>query len=146
MGTRREGRELAVQVLYGIDVSGAKPEEAFERAVKNFEARDDVVEFARSLVLGVLDHRDALDARIADVSENWRLDRMSPVDRNILRLSTYELLHSPDVPGDVVLNEAIEIAKNFGSEGSASFINGVLDRIASVVAQKLRRGGNEPAS
>ena len=146
MGTRREGRELAVQVLYGIDVSGAKPEEAFEHAVRNFEARDDVVVFARSLVLGVLGHRDALDARITDVSENWRLDRMSPVDRNILRLSTYELLHSPDVPGDVVLNEAIEIAKDFGSEGSASFINGVLDRIASVVAQTLRRGGNEPAS
>jgi N utilization substance protein B len=130
-GSRRKGREAALQVLYQIDLSGEVPDQAvasyFEYLTDGEEAR----EFATELVQGTCANREAIDAKIREVSRHWRLERMARVDRNVLRLATYELLYLPDVPRRVTLNEAVELAKRFGDEDSPAFVNGVLDRIAS---------------
>jgi N utilization substance protein B len=140
MGRRRKGREIAVQVLYGIDLGGDGPEGAFDRLIGDFDVEPETAEFAWSLVYGVTEHRDKMDSLIAEVSEHWRLDRMSVVDRNILRLAAYELIYRRDVPRPVVLNEAIEIAKEFGTADSAAFVNGVLDRVAAVIRERYGEG------
>jgi N utilization substance protein B len=140
MGRRRKGRELAVQVLYGIDLGGEGAEGAFDRIIGHFDVEPETVDFAQSLVRGVAEHRDKMDSLIAEVSEHWRLERMSVVDRNILRLAAYELIYRRDVPRPVVLNEAIEIAKQFGTADSAAFVNGVLDRVAAVIRERYGEG------
>ena len=131
MGARRRGREAALQILFAIDSTGAAPEVAlrdhFAFLAASVEGRD----YAAELAQGVADHSAEIDAMIRKVSEHWRLERMPRVDRNILRLSAYELMYLPDVPRRVTLNEAIELAKRYGGEGSPGFVNGVLDRIAS---------------
>jgi transcription antitermination protein NusB len=135
MGSRRKAREAAVQVLYQIDLTGEDPERALELYFEHLTATEDAREFAGELVRGCVVHRDVIDAKIRDVSRHWRLERMARVDRNILRLSTFELLFLPDVPRKVTLNEAVELAKRFGDEDSPAFVNGVLDRIASDLAK-----------
>ncbi len=131
MGSRRKGREAALQMLYQVDASGVSAEQAMRTYWATLAAADEGTEFANELVRGWAEARDAIDELIRSVSQHWRLERMSRVDRNILRLGTYELLKLVDVPRRVTLNEAVELAKRFGSEGSAGFVNGVLDRIAS---------------
>lgn len=131
MGSRRRGREAALQMLYQVDLSGVSPEQAIHSYWAYLGANREGEEFATALVRGWAAHRERIDAIIRDVSQHWRLERMARVDRNILRLATYELLELEDVPRRVTLNEAVELAKRFGSEGSAGFVNGVLDRIAS---------------
>lgn len=127
MGTRRRGRELALQMLYQHELAG----NAIETIVTSFEELQQAPaatrEFAAALARGTIDRRDEIDARLAEQADNWRLDRMAAVDRNILRLAMYELLFSPDTPPAVVIDEAVEIAKRFGSERSSQFVNGVLD-------------------
>lgn len=141
MGSRRKGREAALQMLYQMDVGGSGAEDAIraywahlgenEGSDTSADASDaGTVEFANMLVRGFATHRARIDETIRSVSHHWRLERMTRVDRNILRLATFELLELSDVPRRVTLNEAIELAKRFGSEGSAGFVNGVLDRIA----------------
>ncbi len=93
-------------------------------------------EFARRIVQGVIEHRNEIDQMIEERSEHWRLDRMTIIDRNILRMAIFELLHCDDVPPKVTLNEAIDLGKRFGSEESGSFINGILDRIQNEVIRK----------
>jgi len=93
-------------------------------------------EFAKRIVLGVMEHRQEIDRLIEERSENWRLDRMTMIDRNILRIAIFELLYCSEVPPKVTLNEAIDLGKRFGSEESGSFINGVLDRIQNEVIRK----------
>lgn len=131
MSSRRRAREAALQMLYTMDVTGASADDAIRHFWSELGESRDGEDFANLLVRGFGGARDAVDARIRDVSQHWRLERMAWVDRNILRLGTYELLHVPDVPRRVTLNEAVELAKRFGNEGSAGFVNGVLDRIAS---------------
>ncbi|MEM1415876.1 MAG: transcription antitermination factor NusB [Myxococcota bacterium] len=131
MGARRKGREAALQVLYAMDTSGAGAEDALRAFWAHLGASAEAEAFARVLVEGVAAHGERIDATIRDVSHHWRLERMTRVDRNILRLATFELLELEDVPRRVTLNEAVEMAKRFGSEGSAGFVNGVLDRIAA---------------
>ena len=94
---------------------------------------DEELGFADSLVRGVVEHRDSIDATLARASTNWKLSRMTAVDRNLLRLGTFELAHLPTVPARVVLNEAIEISKRYGTADSSAFINGILDRVAALV-------------
>ncbi len=131
-GKRTKARERAVQALYQIDVAATDLEEALARFWPSFEPVErEVREGAEELVRGVASHRREIDEAIESVSANWRLDRMARVDRNILRLAVYELTYRPDVPVKVVINEAIELGKKFGSESSGPFINGVLDKIAS---------------
>jgi N utilization substance protein B len=131
---RTRARERAVQALYQIDVAASDLDEALERFWKSFEPVErEVRDLAEEYVRGVARHRRDIDDAIEGVSANWRLDRMAKVDRNVLRLAVYELRHHPDVPMKVVLNEAIELGKKFGSESSGAFINGLLDRIAQAL-------------
>jgi N utilization substance protein B len=140
MGTRREARELALQALYQLDLSG---EDA--ALFPSHEAADeDVKTFAGELVSGVRAARERIDALIAASAEHWRLPRLSRVDLNLLRLGTYELLSCPDIPSAVTINEAIEIARRFGSEDSAAFVNGVLDAIATAVGAKAKDRAGRP--
>jgi transcription antitermination protein NusB len=131
---RRRSRRLALQVLYAADVStrgGVAPalEEVFDGVAGHFELEEGARSFAKELVCGVGARRDAIDALLATHARNWRVERMAAVDRNVLRLAAYELLQG-EVPAQVVINEAIELARDFGSERSPSFVNGVLDAIA----------------
>src|SRR5262250_933385 len=137
MAGRREAREQALQVLYQLDMAGNEPEWG------RLYGPDDVQAFTRELVDGVRANRERIDALIAGHSEHWRLPRLSRVDLNLLRLATFELLARPEIPASVTINEAIEIARRFGSEDSAAFVNGVLDAIATVVRPKSSAGPGE---
>lgn len=133
--SRRRSREAALQVLYAVDVKGrsggsrVEPEEAFERAAAHFELPEGARAFAKELCCGVAARRAELDRRLAAHSEHWRLDRMAAVDRNVLRLAAYEILHT-GTPASVVIDEAVELARRFGGERSPAFVNGVLDSLA----------------
>jgi N utilization substance protein B len=128
---RTKARERAVQALYQIDVTATDLDEALSRFWRSFEPVErEVMDLAEALVRGVAGHRRVIDATIETVSTNWRLDRMARVDRNVLRLAVHEMLNRPEVPVKVVINEAIELGKKYGSESSGAFINGVLDKIA----------------
>lgn len=132
MGERRRGRESAVQMLYQWEVGGeplGRVLDSFERLRTPSDASQD---FARRLVEGTLAHREEIDRLITAQTENWKLDRMATVDRNILRIAIYEFLFEP-TPKPVVINEALEIARRFSSEEAVEFVNGVLD----AVRQKL---------
>src|SRR5262245_4909368 len=131
MGSRRKAREDAVQMLYQIDLSGEDPLRAIELYAEYLAEGDEASEFAAELVRGCCAHRDEIDIKLREVSRHWRLERMARVDRNILRLATFELLWQPQIPRRVTLNEAVELAKRFGDEDSPAFVNGVLDKIAS---------------
>jgi N utilization substance protein B len=127
---RTKARERAIQALYQIDVAATDLDEALARFWRSFEPVEREVQLvAEQLVRGVAAQRREIDDAIEGVSTNWRLDRMAKVDRNVLRLAVYELRAS-DVPVRVVINEAIELGKKYGSESSGAFINGLLDRIA----------------
>ena len=140
---RTKARERALQALYQIDVAATGLDEALSRFWKSFEpVEKEVRELAEQLVRGVAEHRRDLDETIEGVSTHWRLDRMAKVDRNVLRLATYELVHRPDVPVRVVINEAIELGKKYGSESSGAFVNGVLDKVAQQLPPS-RRGPEE---
>jgi N utilization substance protein B len=137
-GTRRTGRAYALQLLYArdgdpaTDVTGAAAAwaEAFD-----LEIDPTAQAFARDLVAAAAEHGAQIDALIGASSKNWRIDRMSRVDRNILRLGACELVAFRDVPVKVVINEAVELAKRFGTAESSAFVNGVLDRIATAVGR-----------
>lgn len=136
---RTKARERALQALYQIDVASQGIEDALGRFWKSFEPVErEVMDLAEALVRGVAEHRRAIDDTIERISTNWRLDRMAKVDRNVLRLAVYELLRT-DVPVKVVINEAIELGKKFGSESSGAFVNGVLDRVAAELPADRRR-------
>ena len=140
MGTRREARELALQALYQVDVTG-EPDAAFWT---HFAGSEDAKCFARELVDGVRAERERFDALIGSASEHWRLPRLSRVDLNLLRLSTFELVARPEIPASVTIDEAVEIARRFGSEDSAAFVNGVLDAIATSVGAKDKEKTGQP--
>ena len=129
MGIRRKARELALQVLYQIDLTGLEAAPALELFCEHFEVSKKSMPYTRLLVQGVIDNRQELDSLIGSHAENWRPERMSVIDRNILRLALYELRYQNDVPPKVVINEAIEVAKRFGNEESGPFINGILDAV-----------------
>jgi N utilization substance protein B len=132
-GIRRRGREAALQQLYQIDVTGDESTEArdmFWLGRGDETETAELREFVDLLVGKVLTQRTKIDALIDAASKNWDVERFSKVDLALLRLSTAEILSSPEVPGEVVVNEAVEIARRFSDTKSASFINGVLDRIA----------------
>jgi N utilization substance protein B len=145
MGSRRAARELALQALYQVDLLGAGEPESRDLALfwDHFDptADPDTRAFARELVDGVRGGLQQIDGLIGGAAEHWRLPRLSRVDLNLLRLATFELIGRPEIPASVTLNEAVEIARRFGSEESAAFVNGVLDHIARQVgAPGLSRG------
>ena len=118
-------------MLYQIDVSGVSADMAVRQYWTYLGANREGEQFGNRLVIGWNEKRKEIDERIRSVSQHWRLERMSWVDRNILRLAIFELMDLEDVPRRVTLNEAVELAKRFGSENSPGFVNGVLDRIAN---------------
>jgi N utilization substance protein B len=130
MGTRRKGRELALQALYQIEITGDVSAAAVDLFLSHFEGSAQAKEFARRLVSGVVSQRVDIDRLIEQCTENWKLMRMAKVDLLILRMAAYELIFCPDIPLNVSLDEAIEMGKRFGSGDSGSFINGVLDQLA----------------
>jgi N utilization substance protein B len=130
MGIRRRGRELALQALYQIEMTGDLSPGALDRFWGYFEGSAKAKEFAGRLVSGVLANRERIDQSIGQSADNWKLTRMARVDLTILRMATYELLFCPDIPMNVSIDEAIEIGKRFGSDDSPTFINGVLDQVA----------------
>ena len=129
-GTRRKGRELALQALYQIEITNDPSVGAVELFLRHFEGTPQAKEFARRLVSGVVSQRPVIDRAIEQSTENWKLVRLAKVDLMILRMATYELMFCPDIPNAVSLDEAVEIGKRFGSADSANFINGVLDQVA----------------
>jgi N utilization substance protein B len=162
MGTRRKGRECALQILYQVevlasskqagssdaaapsnpiaDLSKAHLGQAIEQYFANFDAPEEVYDYASSLVHGTHLNLIRIDEMISRHSTKWRLERMAIVDRNVLRVATYELFFSTDLPSGVIIDEAIEIARRFGSERSAAFVNGVLDSIATDIRRPSNGG------
>jgi N utilization substance protein B len=138
MGMRRKGRELAVQALYQLEVTGDAPGADLETFWRHFEASSDARAFALALVEGVRRERPRIDRLIADAAEHWRLPRLSKVDASILRVASFELIGCADIPARVTIDEAIEIAKRFGTSESAAFVNGILDRIATLLDVKTK--------
>ena len=129
MGARRKARELAVQMLYQFDLSGNLPETIVSTFEELQKSKPNTREFATKIFHGTVAHIAKIDEMIQLQADNWRLSRMAVVDRNIIRLSVYEFLHEDDTPKLVIIDEAIEIAKKFGTEKSSQFINGILDGI-----------------
>ena len=129
LGSRRQGREAALQVLYLKDV-GREALETLPEAVWSDEPlAPQTRDFAQRLVDGVLAESAAIDALIKKYAENWDMHRMAAIDRSIMRLAAYELLHEKDTPINVIINEAVEIAKKFSTGESSKFVNGILDKI-----------------
>ncbi len=150
MGQRRKSREIALQMLYQLEMTGQPPHEVIDLYYqivsgedgKSADLAESVRPFAEQLVNGVYQHRDELDAMIIAASENWRLERMSIIDRNVLRIALFEMLYRPEIPPKVSINEAIDLGKTFGSPDSGAFINGILDRLLREV-NRIREGSPE---
>jgi N utilization substance protein B len=136
LGKRRRSREFALQVLYQLEITKQGALQAMVQLRENFSPEEGEDEFAKRIVLGVMERRQKIDRLIEERSENWRLDRITLIDRNILRIAIFELLYCGDIPPKVTLNEAIDLGKRYGSEESGSFINGILDRIQNEVIRK----------
>ncbi len=136
MGLRRTARECALQMLYEYDVGKQPVEEILETFWQMNEHPKQVREFANQLFQGSIASLREIDKTIQQHTQNWRLNRMAAVDRNILRLAVYEFLSVPETPETVVINEALEIAKKYSTHESAQFVNGILDSIKSDLLQK----------
>jgi len=130
MGTRRKSRELTLQFLYQGELAGQDNLLDFEEYCIHFQVNKKAIPYAKKLLDGVQEKGDAINQLIRKYAENWRLERMSVIDRNILRLAVYEVHYQDDVPISVAINEAVEIAKRFSTDDSAPFINGILDGVA----------------
>ncbi len=126
-------REWALQCLYQIEVGGQNGEAAASLFWEHFHPEDKASPYFYRLVSGVRAHLEELDAYISRFSEHWRLERMAYIDRSILRLALFELLHCPEVPPKVAVNEAVELGKRFSAENSGAFINGILDSFLKTV-------------
>lgn len=131
MGARTTGREAALQMLFALEANGGSAERVINQFWRETPGDPEGREYAERLVRGVAEGLEKVDGTIRKASTNWRIERMARVDRNVLRLGAWELGHIDDVPRAVILDESVELAKRFGSEDSASFVNGVLDRIAT---------------
>lgn len=139
MTLRSRAREVVLQILYQDDLNPKANALLADRFLRTRLSRNqDLIHFATSLLLGIRQKRVELDTLLTEVANNWRLERMAVTDRNVLRLGSYEMLHA-GTPGKVVINEAVELARRFGSRDSGKFVNGILDRI-------LRRSNSKSQS
>jgi N utilization substance protein B len=134
MTNRSRAREVALQLLFQRDHNPVLDRAALERFVQDRLSDPNLQTFCRTLYDGVVGHAEEIDCRLTQAAENWRLPRMAGVDRNVLRLGAFELLFSSETPAGVALNEAIELARRFGSADSPAFVNGVLDQIRRSLA------------
>jgi len=129
MGARRKARELALQMLYQFDLSANPPQQIVDTFEELQKSKPNTREFATKIFQGTIDNLAKIDEMIAAQADNWRIARMAVVDRNIIRMSIYELLEESETPKLVIIDEAIEIGKKFGTQKSSQFINGILDGI-----------------
>ena len=141
MGARRKARELALQMLFQFDMSGNPTDQIIDTFEELQKSKPNTREFAVRIFRGTVAHLPELDEMIQAQAENWRLSRMPGVDRNIIRMSVYEFLHEDDTPKLVIIDEAIEIAKRYGTDKSPQFINGILDGIL----KRYNLGGDDRA-
>ena len=132
MGARRKAREIALQMLYQMEVNPGEPREALELFWKGLSASQPVKEFVNRIVEGVHGRQEEIDKLLAKHSEHWRLDRMDMVDKSILRMGVFEIMFCDDIPVKVAMNEAVDLGKKFGAAESGAFINGILDKIGKV--------------
>lgn len=137
MGRRRQSREVALKLLYALDITRDAVKEMVRTPWAEAMMPDEIRAFTTTLVTGVIRHRNEIDAFIQECSTNWSLERIGLVERNILRFAIYELCFLPDIPPNVTINEAVEVAKKYGTEEAPAFINGILDRIKHAVEQRL---------
>lgn len=129
MRKRTQARELALQLMYQLDLRGDEILDEVNAALSPAAGDPEMLDFARELVHGCREKQSEIDRQIEEVAKNWQLKRMAAIDRNILRLATYELLYREDIPPLVTINEAIDIAKKFSTKNSGPFVNGILDNI-----------------
>lgn len=144
MGRRHLARELALKVLFELEADGGDPERSLRYHAAEARADEDVTNFARTLIEGVLEHRAEIDPRLRQASQNWELEQMAKVERTLLRIASFELWYLPSVPMKAAINESIELAKTFGGPDSGKFVNGILGRIAAE-AESQRSAGAEAA-
>lgn len=131
MRKRTLSREIALKILYATDITKEPLEESSRKFWENHEEKEDEIkEYADHLVNGVGENMERIDAVISKYAANWEIGRMASIDRNILRVASFELLFSADIPPKVAINEAIEISKKYGDKDSSKFVNGVLDKIS----------------
>ncbi|MCA9000475.1 MAG: transcription antitermination factor NusB [Planctomycetes bacterium] len=126
---RTRARELCLQFLYQVDLVGESILDDVDEFLRGEETDRDTRTYAREMILGTAKNRERIDQEIQGVAQNWEIHRMAVIDRNVLRLATYELLLRDDIPPKVAINEAIELGKRFSTSNSGSFINGILDKI-----------------
>jgi len=143
VGARRKARTVALQTLYELDCSAHQPNEALARLLKEKALPDEAANFARSLVNGVQQNKKNIDAVIRRFAPAFPVEQIAPVDRNILRLAIFEVLFDNRVPVKAAINEAVELAKSFGSETSQKFVNGVLGSVTAVYLQEKKQEANE---
>ncbi len=132
---RRRARERAMLFLFGIDFTKYKPEDAIERFWESHPSKVRVKEYAGTLIQGVCGHLTEIDKIISEALQHWSFERVGNVERAILRLAVWEIIYSPDVPRNVAINEAVELAKHFGADDAPRFVNGVLDRVKRAGAE-----------
>jgi transcription antitermination protein NusB len=138
--TRRRARELVLQALYEMDVAGHDPTEALGRLLAGYHLQDEAADFPRSLLRGVLERRAEIDAVIERTAPAWPARQLSPVDRNILRIAIREFMMDNLTPVGAAINEAVELAKKYGSENSGRFINGVLGSVSTSGGTAVQEG------
>jgi N utilization substance protein B len=143
MGKRRDGRLAAVQCLFAHDLNPKLSTEEQAAFWELHQVKGAARDFAASLIDGILAERDRLDAEITPLLENFSFDRLAAVDRNVMRLAAYELLHADDLPTPVILNEAIDVARMLGTGGSQAFVNGVLNSLAQRLRPQAAKGVNK---
>ena len=136
MGKRRSSRELALKFLYQFELNGGDLDEQIKLFLERNSSQEDVANFMKELVVSLIDKMEEIDEIIQKFSDHWILDRMTVIDRNILRMGACELLFNFSTPPKVVINEAIDIAKKYGNEDSPEFINGILDKVFNEIGQK----------
>ncbi|MEE9613509.1 MAG: transcription antitermination factor NusB [Thermodesulfobacteriota bacterium] len=136
MHERRKAREAALQALYQAEMADGETAEVLASVTEKFRLTPEALKYCEAVVFGVTDNIEEIDRLIEEYSEKWALKRMPVVDRNVLRVGVYELRHCPDTPYKVVIDEAVELAKRYGSEESGAFVNGILDHAAKEAASK----------
>jgi N utilization substance protein B len=143
MKVRSRARDAALQYLYQADVNSRHTQETLDSFLVHFIEDEYVKPYAKDLVAGVLNNLRDIDSLIEKATSNWRISRMSRIDRNILRIATYELAIRKDIPYKVAINEGVELAKRFGSPKCPSFANGVLDKVWMLVSDTVKKAAEE---
>ena len=136
MGSRREARECSLQMLYTADNCNAPIESIYDSFIEYFPKSETYRVFTINLFKGVCENKEDIDSMIKQYAKNWELERMAVIDRNIIRLATYEIMATPDTPISVIIDEAVEISKKYSTKDSSKFVNGILDKLKIIRTQK----------